>query len=1017
MVQWYPQVQDDPGHSTALPPVEPQTSASRQPGTPSEDGRFTHANFTSLPGTGDVTGPIVETNMFGYASLPQTDNGLHMRQWARAFVIADAQTPSERILFITADIWSGDTAVRKGILTKLEELYPGVYSESNVALVGTHSHSGVGGYTGYLLPQITSMGFIRQSYDAVVQGSVRAATEAHELLSPGTLSLGNTSVNGAAVNRSPSSYLANPKEERDRYPGDVDSAMSLLKFTDASGEDRGFLSFFAVHGVSIYENNTLISSDNKGMAAHLYESYKEPSVLPGKHQFVAGFTQATSGDITGPGYQLSDFKSNEIIGTRQFDAARTLMEDTKLTPVEGPIRSLHSYVDMSNYTFILTNGTEVTTCSPALGYGFAGGTTDGPGAFSFIQGDNTTTHHNPFWDVVKGERTDSAVTAPPSQEEKDCHWPKPILLNVGRAEKPYQWSPTIVDIQIFRVGQLVMLLLPSEFTTMSGRRLREAVKIRLVKEGIIGDDAYVVASGPANTYSHYTTTPEEYAIQRYEGGSTLYGPHQLEAYIDLYTSMVPFLADNATTSPPPGPEPEDLLDKAISLQKGVVYDGTPMFKKFGDIVSDVENDIYRSGRTVSAVFQGANPRNNLRLEETFLAIQHVVGGTWQTVRTDAHPSTTFTWKRTNKMGAGLARSISSCSPSITLFTSLSGRSESSRARAAQAGLQDVPMEELIAKSSVVISVLPPSLAVKLAVEIKEIYDSMKGTVERKEPPIYVDANAVSPSTTSRIAKLLASSSIPFVDGSIIGGPPRDGYDPRLYISAEPKYEGAMSEIVELLGGGGKHRNGKGLDFHILKDGGVGAASALKASLSHRTRCQRLLESDRIAIQQQMSYAGITKGSTGLMATMILSATAHSPQTAQAFLEELAYSQADVLKRSLWMVDGMIPKAYRWVGEMEEIADYIFNPTGAAPESVEAPSRTEDTSRTRSAGDIADTYRGIARMFQRIADDVERKASHVDGDAGDAEIVKAWAEKGRKMMAKPPTAPIAFTGNEPTGAPQ
>ncbi|KAG9004115.1 hypothetical protein FRB93_010463 [Tulasnella sp. JGI-2019a] len=654
-----------PGHSDSSPMIKLNTGPN---------------SYLLGVGTGDVTGPIVETNMFGYASLPQTDTGLHMRQWARAFIIADAQAPSERVLFITADIWSGDTAVRKGILTKLEELCPGVYSESNFALVGTHSHSGVGGYTGYLLPQLTSFGFVRQAYDAVVEGSVHAAAQAHASLSPGSLSFGNTSVKDAALNRSPFSYVANPKEERDRYPGDVDSTMSLLKFTGASGDDRGFLSFFAVHGVSIYENNTLISSDNKGMAAHLYESYKEPSVLPGKHAFVAGFTQAPSGDITpntqgaycespgkpwdgqlcefehstcgnktqdchgrGPGFRISDFKSNEIIGAKQFEGARTLMEDTPLTYINGPIRSLHSYIDMSNYTFVLTNGTEVTTCSPALGYGFAGGTTDGPGAFSFIQGDNTTTHRNPFWDMVKG-----AITAPPSQEEMDCHWPKPILLNVGRAKKPYQWSPTIVDIQLFRVGQMVLLILPSEFTTMSGRRLREAVKSRLIREGIIGDDAYVIATGPANTYSHYTTTPEEYSIQRYEGASTLYGPHQLEAYIDLYTSMVPFLADNASTSPPLGPEPEDLLDKAVSLQKGVVLDRAPLFKDFGDVITDVANDVYRSGYTASAVFQGANPRNNLRLEGTFLAIQKVVDGLWETVRTDAHPSTTFTWKRTNE---------------------------------------------------------------------------------------------------------------------------------------------------------------------------------------------------------------------------------------------------------------------------------------------------------------------------------------------------------------------------------
>lgn len=87
--------------------------------------------------------------------------------------------------------------------------------------------------------------------------------------------------------------------------------MSLLKFTHGleSESDIGFLSWFAVHGTSIYEvgympkstrysshtllyqNNTLISTDNKGMAAFLYESYMEPDSMPGHANFVAGFSQ------------------------------------------------------------------------------------------------------------------------------------------------------------------------------------------------------------------------------------------------------------------------------------------------------------------------------------------------------------------------------------------------------------------------------------------------------------------------------------------------------------------------------------------------------------------------------------------------------------------------------------------------------------------------------------------------------------------------------------------------------
>jgi neutral ceramidase len=63
---------------------------------------------------------------------------------------------------------------------------------------------------------------------------------------------------------------------------------------------------------------------------------------------------------------------------------------------------------------------------------------------------------------------------------------------------------------MFRVGQLVMLLVPGEFTTMAGRRIREAIKAKLVAQNIIGNDATVLVAGPSNTYGHYVTTREEY---------------------------------------------------------------------------------------------------------------------------------------------------------------------------------------------------------------------------------------------------------------------------------------------------------------------------------------------------------------------------------------------------------------------------------------------------------------------------------------------------------------------------
>ena len=57
------------------------------------------------------------------------------------------------------------------------------------------------------------------------------------------------------------------------------------------------------------------------------------------------------------------------------------------------------------------------------------------------------------------------------------------------------------------------------------------MRAKLISEGVLGSNAYVVIAGPANTYAHYVTTPEEYAMQRYEGASTIFGQWTLDSYI------------------------------------------------------------------------------------------------------------------------------------------------------------------------------------------------------------------------------------------------------------------------------------------------------------------------------------------------------------------------------------------------------------------------------------------------------------------------------------------------------
>ena len=637
-------------------------------------------------GKADITGPVVEINFMGYADPAQTGTGLRQRLYSRAFIVGDVDKPMDRFVYLVLDTQSGDTAVRHGILDALANLGSdyAVYGQQNVAVTGTHSHSGPGAWLNYLLPQITSRGFNKPSYQAIVDGAVISIKRAHASLAPGYLSFGSVNVTDANVNRSPYAHLANPESERSQYEHDVEKSLSMLRFTHSTDSGRknvGVLTWFPVHGTSMYGNNTIVTGDNKGVAAHLFEH------STGDSEFIAGFSQANVGD-TSPNTQgaycesgdyageMCDFKtslcgnktqpchgrgpywgrhdggaaSTYEIGSRQAEAARQLwLDEVAFTPIRGKVvKPFHRFADFSNYEFRLPNGTMTRTCPAALGYSFAAGTTDGPGAFDFKQAQPGDPHANPLWSAV-GNRIHT-----PNDTQNQCHFPKVILLDVGESDSPYAWSPNIVDIQLLRVGQMFMIIAPGEATTMSGRRWKEAV--RSAAASTFPDlssqktDPIVVLGGPANTYSHYIATPEEYGVQRYEGASTLFGPHTLDAHINQTLMLLPHLDASAPTQPRAehGPRPPINVNSSLSFITGVVADRPGLFKSYGDVTKNVK-PTYSPGEAISATFIGANPRNNFRLDATYAAVEKYDAdrSVWAQVRDDADWSLLYGWERTS----------------------------------------------------------------------------------------------------------------------------------------------------------------------------------------------------------------------------------------------------------------------------------------------------------------------------------------------------------------------------------
>merc|ERR1711970_636516 len=621
-----------------------------------------HGGYNVGVGRGDVTGPAAEIGMMGYAKQGQNTKGIHTRLFSRAFIIEDVESGT-RVVFVSVDEAMMGQLVKLEVIEALSSLFPGVYTEENIVLSATHTHSGPAGFMQYVLFNVPNLGFVGQTLEAMVAGIVESIARAHVSMRPGKAyhSVGEVEEE-ASINRSPTSYLANPEEERAKYASNLDTNMVQLNFYDEDDQPLGVLNWFSVHPNSMNNTNHYISGDNKGAASLMFEKTMNPDYVAGKTPFVAAFASTNLGDVSpntmgprcidtglpcdtehstcdgrtqmciasGPGKNM--FESTKIIAKRQYRVARKLLlEPVSQTMLKGPVQFIHQWVDMSKSEVTLANGTKSHTCKPALGYSFAAGTTDGPGEFDFTQG---TTTGNPFWDFISGLLKD------PGPETEACHAPKPILLDTGEVTIPYAWHPSIIDTQIIKIGQMHLLAFPGELTTMAGRRLRETVH-QTIKD--LGEDTVPVVAGLSNTYTHYVATFEEYQKQRYEAASTLYGPHTLRAYQQQYTKLATAMATDAPL--PAGNPPEDMLDHQISFIPNVVYDHTAGSHLFGDCMAEPPDAL--AGDTVSATFISGHLRNNLMLDDSFLEVQRLEDDVWVTEAVDTDWETRLHWKRTN----------------------------------------------------------------------------------------------------------------------------------------------------------------------------------------------------------------------------------------------------------------------------------------------------------------------------------------------------------------------------------
>jgi 3-hydroxyisobutyrate dehydrogenase-like beta-hydroxyacid dehydrogenase len=220
-----------------------------------------------------------------------------------------------------------------------------------------------------------------------------------------------------------------------------------------------------------------------------------------------------------------------------------------------------------------------------------------------------------------------------------------------------------------------------------------------------------------------------------------------------------------------------------------------------------------------------------------------------------------------------------------VVVALDARSERTRSLAAAAGLEDVgSVERMVSEASHILSVMVPSEAVGAAERVARALHATGAT------PVYADLNAISPGTTKQVGAIVEEAGARFVDGGIIGGPPRGTVNPRIYVSGPNA--GEMAVVAE-----------HGLTMPVV-GGEIGQASGLK-----------------------MCYAAMTKGLQALGTELLV--TARLLGLDEELRNELVESQPALRQWLSKSMLGMPPKAHRWVGEMEEIAT-TFEEVGLTP---------------------------------------------------------------------------------------
>lgn len=530
-------------------------------------------------GKADITAFEKGSSMLGYGIHTHVALDVETPLLARAYIIENVHQ-MQKLVIVNLEIAFITPLLKQSVLNYIAKHFPNLnIKDDNLMLCAQHTHCSPAGFSSHAVYNISVPGYIQHVVDTLVKGTVEAIIEADKNKIKGNISIGKSTFDDdtpVSFNRTVNSYNQNPEVKKYSFSQRhlaVDREMTLLNFVSESGNLLGSINWFAVHTTNLPNTFTKLCSDNKGFAA----DYLERNYQKKYPNYVGAFAQGACGDVSArvrynpklpfqrgkfEGVYSDDLKSSKFNGLLQYEKAKEIIDNSEHKPIkEEKLDCVQQYIDFGNIDIRpqFNNGQEGGVTSPSvMGIAFLEGSKmDGPGMHPIIGNASRILANIVRNKELKLAKKVSEKEATVINRRYKAQGPKHLALETGEKRlfgntnvakffvpefadpmiynlkhfaklgllSEHPWAPQILPIQIFKIGNIAIVAIPFEITTVASWRLKKTVEYALFANGI----EQVILCPYSNAFNGYITTFEEYQVQDYEGGHCVFGQWSLNA--------------------------------------------------------------------------------------------------------------------------------------------------------------------------------------------------------------------------------------------------------------------------------------------------------------------------------------------------------------------------------------------------------------------------------------------------------------------------------------------------------